>query len=88
MSKDLTPSAAGTDPRAWMPQAPEVIVPSPVRFAVVKKILEEHGWRLIRINGSHHVFKKPAAPDVVIPVHGGKVKPFYVRQIAKLTAKD
>jgi predicted RNA binding protein YcfA (HicA-like mRNA interferase family) len=39
---------------------------------------------LIRISGSHHVFKKSGAPDVVLPVHHGKVKPFYVRQIKKL----
>jgi predicted RNA binding protein YcfA (HicA-like mRNA interferase family) len=61
-------------------------VPSPVRFAVVRKQLEKHGWVLVRINGSHHVFKKAGAEDVVvIPVHGGKVKPFYVRQVEKIT---
>jgi predicted RNA binding protein YcfA (HicA-like mRNA interferase family) len=65
-----------------------VSMPSPVRFAVVKKQLEQHGWRLIRVTGSHHVFKKPNAPDVVIPVHGGKVKPFYVRQVDKITQGD
>ena len=63
-------------------------MPSPVRFAVVKKLLERSGWVLVRINGSHHVFKKPNAEDVVIPVHGGKVKPFYVRQISKITQGD
>jgi len=60
-------------------------MPSPVRFAVVRKQLEKHGWVLVRISGSHHVFKKPNAEDVVVPVHGGKVKPFYARQVAKLT---
>jgi predicted RNA binding protein YcfA (HicA-like mRNA interferase family) len=68
-----------------MSQPPESIVPSPVRFAVVKKQLEENGWILVPISGSHHIFKKPNAEDVVIPVHGGKVRPFYVRQIAKIT---
>jgi predicted RNA binding protein YcfA (HicA-like mRNA interferase family) len=61
---------------------------SPVRFAVLRKLLEKHGWALIRVNGSHHVFKKPGSPDVVIPVHGGKVKPFYVRQVTQLTQSD
>ena len=54
------------------------------RFPVVWKLLERHGWMLVRINSSHHVFKKPGAPDVSIPVHHGKVKPFYVRQVKKL----
>jgi predicted RNA binding protein YcfA (HicA-like mRNA interferase family) len=60
-------------------------MPSEERFAVVKKTLESHGWSLVRISGSHHVFKKPGAADVSIPVHHGKVKPFYVRQVKKLT---
>jgi predicted RNA binding protein YcfA (HicA-like mRNA interferase family) len=59
-------------------------MPSEERFAVVRKLLEQHGWLLVRISGSHHVFKKPGAPDVSIPVHRGKVKPFYVRQVKKL----
>lgn len=59
-------------------------MPSEERFAVVKKILERHGWVLVRISSSHHVFKKPGAPDLSIPVHHGKVKPFYVRQVKKL----
>jgi predicted RNA binding protein YcfA (HicA-like mRNA interferase family) len=59
-----------------------------VRFAIVKKMLEERGWILTRVSGSHHIFKKPAEQDVVIPVHGGKVKPFYVRQIEKLTKEN
>lgn len=63
-------------------------MPSEVRFAVIRQLLERHGWALVRINGSHHVFKKPAAPDVVLSVHHGKVKPFYVRQIKKLIEGD
>jgi len=59
-------------------------MPSPVRFAVVKRLLESHGWQLVRISSSHHVFAKPGAANVVIPVHGGKVKPAYVREIKKI----
>ncbi len=59
-------------------------MPSEERFAVIKKTLEDHGWVLVRINSSHHVFKKPGASQASIPVHHGKVKPFYVRQVKKL----
>ena len=59
-------------------------MPSEVRFAVLRQVLEGGGWRLIRVTGSHHVFKKPDSPDVVLPVHRGKVKPYYVRQVEKL----
>ena len=41
------------------------------------KIVEHHGWRLLRIQGSHHVYGKPdsgsSANSVVrlsIPIHG------------------
>lgn len=54
-----------------------------VRFAVVQRLLEVNGWVLHRISGSHHVFKKPGRPNIVIPVHGGKVKAVYVREIEK-----
>jgi predicted RNA binding protein YcfA (HicA-like mRNA interferase family) len=59
-------------------------MPSEERFAVVRKMLEDHGWVLVRISSSHHVFKKSGSPDASIPVHHGKVKPFYVRQVKKL----
>jgi hypothetical protein len=36
-------------------------MPSPVRFAIVRKLLESKGYRLDRISGSHHVFVKPAS---------------------------
>ena len=63
-------------------------MPSEVRFAVLRRLLERNGWELVRVSGSHHVFKKTGAPDVVLPVHGGKVKPYYARQVEKLIHGD
>ncbi len=54
------------------------------RFAAVKKMLEGAGYRLVRINGSHHYFTKPGEAPFSIPVHRGKVKPYYVRQVEKV----
>jgi predicted RNA binding protein YcfA (HicA-like mRNA interferase family) len=40
------------------------------RFA---RILEDRGWRLTRINGSHHVYTKPGCPvRISLPVHGNE----------------
>jgi predicted RNA binding protein YcfA (HicA-like mRNA interferase family) len=37
------------------------------------QLAEAQGWRLARINGSHHIFsKKGRVERVVIPVHGNK----------------
>lgn len=59
-------------------------MPSEVRFTELRRILGQSGWQLVRVTGSHHVFKKPGSPDVVLPVHRGKVKPYYVREVKKL----
>ena len=37
------------------------------------KILERNGWKLARINGSHHVYIKEGNENkIVVPVHGNK----------------
>lgn len=37
------------------------------------KILEDNGWNLIRISGSHHVYTKQGEEArIVVPVHGNK----------------
>jgi predicted RNA binding protein YcfA (HicA-like mRNA interferase family) len=59
-------------------------MPSEVRFAEVRRMLEAKGYRLDRVNGSHHVFEKPGCHHQSVPVHGGKVKVHYVRKIEKL----
>jgi predicted RNA binding protein YcfA (HicA-like mRNA interferase family) len=47
-------------------------------------MLEVKGYLLYRVSGSHHVFKKPGVGSFVVPVHHGKVKAVYVKQIQKL----
>lgn len=56
---------------------------SEVRFADIRRLLERHGWTLVRINGSHHIFQGEDRPLVSIPVHGGRFQPQYVRQVEK-----
>jgi predicted RNA binding protein YcfA (HicA-like mRNA interferase family) len=35
------------------------------------KLLERHGWTLLRINGSHHIYGRPDNPIILpVPVHG------------------
>jgi predicted RNA binding protein YcfA (HicA-like mRNA interferase family) len=56
------------------------------RFAEVRKKLENAGWTLARVHGSHHIFTGEGRPLVSIPVHRGKVKAFYVGQVEKIIA--
>jgi predicted RNA binding protein YcfA (HicA-like mRNA interferase family) len=57
---------------------------SPWPLKEVTRLLKVKGYRLARVSGSHHVFTRPGELPVSIPVHRGKVKAFYVRQIEKL----
>ena len=55
-------------------------MPSPVRFAVVDRLLRDKGYVLHRVSGSHHVFTKAGVPHQNIPVHNGLVKHVYYRK--------
>lgn len=46
-------------------------------------MLEQAGYRLVRVRGSHHIFAKTGHQPISVPVHSGKVKAFYVKQIEK-----
>jgi predicted RNA binding protein YcfA (HicA-like mRNA interferase family) len=35
------------------------------------KILERHGWKLLRTSGSHHIYGKPGSiVRLSVPIHG------------------
>lgn len=37
------------------------------------KLLERHGWQLLRVHGSHHIYGRPGSiVRLSIPVHGTK----------------
>ena len=43
---------------------------SGARFA---KLLEKHGWKLLRVNGSHHIYGKAGQNErIYIPIHGNQ----------------
>lgn len=63
-------------------------MPSEERFAVIRRLLERAGWKLVRINGSHHIFEKPGKGIFSVPVHGGWVRPFYAREARRRAAAD
>jgi len=38
----------------------------------IMKILKANGWKLARINSSHHIFSRPDRRPVSVPLHGNK----------------
>ncbi|MEC4818094.1 MAG: type II toxin-antitoxin system HicA family toxin [Scytonema sp. PMC 1069.18] len=40
------------------------------------RIVEQHGWQLKRVTGSHHIYAKEGANSILsIPVHGNRDLP-------------
>jgi predicted RNA binding protein YcfA (HicA-like mRNA interferase family) len=51
------------------------------------RIVEQHGWKLLRTQGSHHIYGKPGSVvRLSIPMHGNKpLKTGLLRHLAKLS---
>lgn len=49
------------------------------------RVLERHGWTLLRISGSHHIYGKAGkAVRLSVPVHGNQpLKTGLLRRLAK-----
>jgi predicted RNA binding protein YcfA (HicA-like mRNA interferase family) len=64
----------------------QAIAGSPnIHFNDLVALAEGFGFRLARINGSHHIFSHPAVPAPVnLQEVAGKAKPYQVRQLLKL----
>jgi len=50
------------------------------------RMVERHGWQLLRINGSHHVYGKVGSTvRLSIPIHGNRpLKIGLLRHLSKL----
>ena len=57
--------------------------PKETSFGAIHTILNNFGYKLDRINGSHHVYEKENAEPIVIPVHKNMIKKIYVKKITK-----
>jgi predicted RNA binding protein YcfA (HicA-like mRNA interferase family) len=49
------------------------------------QLVEALGFKLARVNGSHHIFTHPGVAELVnLQEVNGKCKPYQVRQVLKL----
>ena len=56
-----------------------------VSFADMRRLIEAFGFRLSRVNGSHHIFQHPDIAELVnLQDVGGQAKPYQIRQVLKL----
>jgi predicted RNA binding protein YcfA (HicA-like mRNA interferase family) len=54
------------------------------------QLIERHGWQLLRVSGSHHVYGKPGSiVRLSVPIHGNRpLKIGLLRHLAKLAEVD
>lgn len=56
-----------------------------VSFHDMVHLVEGFGFRLIRVNGSHHIFSHPMVPELVnLQEVSGEAKPYQIRQFLRL----
>jgi len=58
-----------------------------IKIHEIKTILEGIGYILIRVNGSHHVFKNDLKKSMVLPVHDNRIGTVYLRSIILILKK-
>ncbi len=59
--------------------------PAGLRFEEAKKLAAAFGFRLDRVNGSHHIYVRSGVPRLVnLQNCSGKAKAYQVRQVLKL----
>lgn len=58
--------------------------PNNVRIGELQSLMEYYGFSLARVRGSHHTFRHDTLPNVVLPVHQGKIKSIYVKRVLEL----
>ena len=56
-----------------------------VGFSDMTNLVEGFGFRLIRVNGSHHIFGRTGIPRTInLQPDRGDAKPYQIRQFLKL----
>lgn len=60
-----------------------------VSFSDLSRLLEALGFRLMRVEGDHHIYAKETVREQpnLQPARGGQAKPYQVRQVKMLIEK-
>lgn len=61
--------------------------PKESNITEIHTILNDFGFKLISVKGSHHKYYRPGIDPIVIPIHNNKVKKCYVKNVNKALTK-
>ena len=65
-----------------------VLSPTNIRFADVRRLVEAFGFRLARVSGSHHIFKRDGVRELLnVQNYMGEAKPYQIRQFLELVER-
>lgn len=56
--------------------------PNGIRFSEIAKVLEYHGYIMVRVSGSHHHFRNENGDVITIP-NQSPVKAVYVKDVLR-----
>lgn len=62
--------------------------PTEMRLSEICNVLEYFGYKLVRIRGSHHHFKKTGRPLIILAVHGKNVTKLYIKQVSHIIKSE
>lgn len=61
--------------------------PRGVQFSAIETLLTRFDFKLVRISGSHHIFRYESEDEkvtIVVPTHANRVKVPYVKEVIAL----
>jgi predicted RNA binding protein YcfA (HicA-like mRNA interferase family) len=63
--------------------------PENVRFGDLLTLVESYRFQLVRVSGSHHIFKHPEKDELLnLQNYKGKAKPYQIRQFLRLIGES
>lgn len=52
-----------------------------ISFTLARRVVEKLGYYFQRVNGSHFIFRNREGLTIIIAVHNGKTKKYYLKHI-------
>lgn len=58
--------------------------PKGVTLDELDRVLRMFGFELVRISGSHHIYRRPGSPPITVTRHGAHVHSEAVREVLRI----
>ncbi|WP_031546427.1 type II toxin-antitoxin system HicA family toxin [Salinicoccus luteus] len=62
--------------------------PNNIKFSEAEKVLKAYGYELVRVKGSHHIFKNKMTGERWPLPYQKPLKPYLIRELLKRIGED